>query len=89
MKLSTASILAFTALASTSSAFAPRSNNKVSCISLRMGTPGMDLSGNSWKPDSEKMGVSRTEYRIQLNQLTELRRLNGKGLSIMTCSRCS
>jgi len=24
-----------------------------------MGTPGMDLSGNSWKPDSEKMGVSR------------------------------
>ena len=89
MKLSTASILAFTALASTSSAFAPRSNNKVSCVSLRMGTPGMDLSGNSWKPDSEKMGVSRTEFRVKLNQLMELRRLDGKGISITTFSRCS
>jgi hypothetical protein len=25
-----------------------------------MGTPGMDLSGNSWKPDSEKMGSTDT-----------------------------
>lgn len=27
---------------------------------LQMGTPGMDLSGNTWKPDSEKMGSTDT-----------------------------
>jgi len=54
-------ILAISALASTSSAFAPRvSNAKATASSLRMGTPGMDLSGNSWKPDSEKMGSTDT-----------------------------
>ena len=51
------SILTIATLASTSSAFAPK-NAKVFSTSLAMGTPGMDLSGNSWKPDSEKMGVS-------------------------------
>ena len=61
MNLSTASsMLAIAALASTSSAFAPVNNAKATSSSLRMGTPGMDLSGNSWKPDSEKMGVSRS-----------------------------
>merc|ERR1719343_1435152 len=64
MNLSTANrVLAIAALASTSSAFAPsRCNNaaKTSASSLRMGTPGMDLSGNSWKPDSEKMGSTDT-----------------------------
>ena len=58
MKFQTASnVLAITALASKASAFAPISNN-VKSTALLMGTPGMDLSGNSWKPDSEKMGVS-------------------------------
>ena len=65
MNLSTASsILAIAALASTSSAFAPLINNNVKATattSLQMGSPGMDLSGNSWQPDSEKMGVSRLE----------------------------
>lgn len=62
MYLSTANkILAIVALTSTSSAFAPKCNNaKVFSSSLRMGTPGMDLSGNSWKPDSEKMGSTDT-----------------------------
>jgi hypothetical protein len=27
---------------------------------LSMGTPGMDMSGNTWKPDSEKMGSTDT-----------------------------
>jgi hypothetical protein len=27
---------------------------------LHMGTPGMDMSGNTWKPDSEKMGSTDT-----------------------------
>lgn len=44
-----------------SSAFAPRSNSyRKSASSLKMGTPGMDLSGNTWKPDSEKMGSTDT-----------------------------
>ena len=61
MKLSTAcSILA---LASTASAFAPIVNNAKVTTSLQMGTPGMDLSGNSWVPDSEKMGVSKLEKK--------------------------
>ena len=67
MNLSTASsILAIAALASTSSAFAPlinnNNNNAKVITSLQMGTPGMDLSGNNWQPDSEKMGVSTVEY---------------------------
>jgi hypothetical protein len=59
MKLSTA-VLVFSA--ASASAFAPASvyqtNGKSAVSSLAMGTPGMDLSGNTWKPDSEKMGVS-------------------------------
>jgi len=57
MKLA-CSVVTIAALASPASAFAPRANNAQSMTSLQMGTPGMDLSGNSWKPDSEKMGVS-------------------------------
>ncbi len=61
MNLSTAcSILA---LASTASAFAPIANNARATSSLQMGTPGMDLSGNSWVPDSEKMGVSEVSEK--------------------------
>ena len=62
MNLSSAySILTIAALASTSSAFVPLANNAQSVSALQMGSPGMDLSGNSWKPDSEKMGVSRLD----------------------------
>jgi hypothetical protein len=66
MNLFTASsILAVSALLSASSAFSPLSNNaKATSSSLKMGTPGMDLSGNSWQPDSEKMGVSRLDQTI-------------------------
>lgn len=62
MNLSIAtSILAIVAFASESTAFAPQSKNgKTTSSSLLMGTPGMDLSGNSWKPDSEKMGSTDT-----------------------------
>ncbi len=35
------------------------SASAVSTTSL-FGTPGMDLSGNNWKPDSEKMGSTDT-----------------------------
>ena len=63
------SILTIVALASTSSAFVPKCNNaKARCSCLHMGTPGMDLSGNSWKPDSEKMGVSRL-HKMKANDL--------------------
>jgi len=61
MNLSSAySILTIAALASPSSAFAPLANNAQSVSALQMGSPGMDLSGNSWKPDSEKMGSTDT-----------------------------
>lgn len=59
MKLA-CSVVTIAALASPASAFAPRANNAQSMTSLQMGTPGMDLSGNSWKPDSEKMGSTDT-----------------------------
>mmetsp|Transcript_21815 Transcript_21815/g.51747 ORF Transcript_21815/g.51747 Transcript_21815/m.51747 type:complete len:230 (+) Transcript_21815:212-901(+) len=60
MNLSTASsIIAIVALASNASAFTPVAQN-AKATALRMGTPGMDLSGNSWKPDSEKMGSTDT-----------------------------
>ena len=61
MNLSTAStILAMTALASNASAFTPFASY-AKATALRMGSPGMDLSGNSWQPDSEKMGVSTVD----------------------------
>jgi hypothetical protein len=54
MKLATSAIIVATSILS-ASAFAP--NNAFARPSTAvMGTPGMDLSGNSWKPDSEKMG---------------------------------
>jgi hypothetical protein len=55
MKLSV-TILALSA--ASVGAFVPRSVPRQSA--LHMGTPGMDLSGNSWKPDSEKMGSTDT-----------------------------
>ena len=73
MNLSTASsILAFTALVSSTFAFAPRVNNAGANTSLRMGSPGMDLSGNSWQPDSEKMGVSRLEVLFSILLLLQV-----------------
>jgi hypothetical protein len=58
MKLSAAT-LAFS-LAS-ASAFAPSASfvRKSSCLNM-----GLDLSGNNWKPDSEKMGVSTVKRRV-------------------------
>jgi hypothetical protein len=58
MKLATSAIIVATSILS-ASAFAP--NNAFARPSTAvMGTPGMDLSGNSWKPDSEKMGSTDT-----------------------------
>mmetsp|Transcript_13397 Transcript_13397/g.28090 ORF Transcript_13397/g.28090 Transcript_13397/m.28090 type:complete len:229 (+) Transcript_13397:133-819(+) len=60
MNLSTAStILAIAALASNASAFTTLASS-AKATALRMGSPGMDLSGNSWQPDSEKMGSTDT-----------------------------
>ena len=54
MKLSSSAIAL--CLAASASAFAPGASfQRVKSTSLNM---GFDLSGNSWKPDSEKMGVS-------------------------------
>lgn len=43
--------------------FAPRSP---SCVrpSTQLATGGMDMSGNAWKPDSEKMGVSSVSVDV-------------------------
>merc|ERR1711865_886390 len=43
-----------------STAFAPIVSYGKAEVVLEMGTPGMDLSGNTWKPDSEKMGSTDT-----------------------------
>jgi len=53
MKLCTTALVA--ALSGSASAFQP-------AVSLRRSTAlnGFDLSGNSWKPDSEKMGSTDT-----------------------------
>jgi hypothetical protein len=55
MKFATTATLA--ALLSSASAFAP-SNRKT--FSTAVYNNGMDLSGNNWKPDSEKMGSTDT-----------------------------
>ena len=63
MKLAVSTILFSTVLSSTS-AFVVQNNNKAfvakPTTTTIFGTPGMDLSGNSWKPDSEKMGSTDT-----------------------------
>jgi hypothetical protein len=60
MKFSILSITAVLASFEYSSAFAPLNNsNRNNAVVVNMAQPGMDLSGNSWQPDSEKMGVSR------------------------------
>jgi len=41
-------------------AFQPPTPRHFGGTALQMGTPGMDLSGNTWKPDSEKMGSTDT-----------------------------
>ena len=53
MKLSTAALVAF--LSGSASAFQP-------AVSVRKSTAlnGFDLSGNTWKPDSERMGSTDT-----------------------------
>jgi len=65
MKFSILGITAALAAFESSSAFTPINNrNVVSCKKmtsrLNMGTPGMDLSGNTWKPQSETMGSTDT-----------------------------
>jgi hypothetical protein len=55
MKLSAATLALSLASAA---AFAPSDRHARSTVRLQMGLSGMDLSGNSWKPDSEKSGVS-------------------------------
>lgn len=78
MNLSNAcSILTIAALASPSSAFAPLASNAQPVSALQMGTPGMDLSGNSWKPDSEKMGVSRLDQTKIINHSEKHRKNYG------------
>lgn len=54
-------------------AFAPHSGtrNKQPIHITHMGTPGMDTSGNAWKPDSEKMGVSKETTKI-INRMDEI-----------------
>jgi hypothetical protein len=54
MKFSTAIVAISMASAS---AFAPSDRFARKTVKLGMNN-GMDTSGNSWKPDSEKMGVS-------------------------------
>lgn len=56
MKLAVASSL----LISSAYAFQIVHVGKPSAVALSMGTQGMDLSGNSWKPDSAKMGSTDT-----------------------------
>uniref|UniRef100_A0A7S1ZF96 Uncharacterized protein n=1 Tax=Ditylum brightwellii TaxID=49249 RepID=A0A7S1ZF96_9STRA len=59
MKLSTAFLVAITA--STTSAFAPSSFGVRKTTSLAIGKESnVDLGGNAWKPDSEKMGATDT-----------------------------
>jgi hypothetical protein len=55
MKLSVATLALSLASAA---AFAPVDRHVGSTVRLQMSFSGMDLSGNSWKPDSEKSGVS-------------------------------
>ena len=61
MKLSCAAALLLAVSAGSALAFLPVAVVRSKTTSaLAMGTSGMDLSGNSWKPDSEKMGS--TDY---------------------------
>ena len=62
MKSSILSVTAVLASFEYSSAFAPLNNsNRNNVVVVNMAQPGMDLSGNSWQPDSEKMGVSTVD----------------------------
>ena len=62
MKFSILSVTAVLASFEYSSAFAPLNNsNRNNVVVVNMAQPGMDLSGNSWQPDSEKMGVSTVD----------------------------
>ena len=65
MKFSILTITAALASFEYSSAFAPLNNsNRNNAVVVNMAQPGMDLSGNSWQPDSEKMGVSTVDNYI-------------------------
>ena len=67
MKFSILSVTAVLASFEYSSAFAPLNNsNRNNVVVVNMAQPGMDLSGNSWQPDSEKMGVSTVDNCIVL-----------------------
>lgn len=63
MKFNLSVALLLSTCVSSASAFGilnSNSNSIRSSSSSLFGTPGMDLSGNSWKPDSEKMGSTDT-----------------------------
>jgi len=62
MKLSTSALILITGISS-STAFAPASQafiRSASSTTVVYALEGMDLSGNAWKPDSEKMGSTDT-----------------------------
>lgn len=62
MKFITSSLLAAVATSVSVSAFQPLTFVRKSGVTtkLQMATDGLDLSGNSWKPDSETMGSTDT-----------------------------
>ena len=58
-----AAALAAAASVSGVSAFAPAASLHRSSTAIFIGREeGVDLSGNAWKPDSEKMGVSSSRW---------------------------
>jgi hypothetical protein len=61
MKLSTSALIFITGISS-STAFAPASQAFIRSGSSTViyAMEGMDLSGNAWKPDTEKMGSTDT-----------------------------
>jgi hypothetical protein len=52
--------LACSILVASSNAFQVALRPTIKSSALHMGTNGMDLTGNSWKPDSAKMGSTDT-----------------------------
>jgi hypothetical protein len=53
-------LLILSTLAASTAAFAPHATT-TRCTALRIGREGnVDLGGNTWKPDSEKMGATDT-----------------------------
>jgi hypothetical protein len=61
MKLCAAAVLVVVAAPAVAHAFAPSTTFVRESLSLKIGRdPNVDLGGNAWKPDSEKMGATDT-----------------------------